>query len=199
MDTTLVTHRLALTPITSSDAAALHAVWTDPAVRRFLWDNDVIPSAQTDEIIARNVRLFEKSGFGIWGVRERGSRTLVGFAGFWHFRAPPALELLFGVASTEWKRGIATESAARVMRYGFDVQGFESIDASTDVANLASIRVLEKLGMTLRERRTIDGLDTVFYRAQGSDWCPQPGAGIRDSQSLAAGPRLQRVVARLSC
>ena len=40
----------------------------------------------------------------------------------------------------------------------------EEIAASTDAGNRASRRALEKLGMTLAERRMVDGLDTLFYR-----------------------------------
>lgn len=139
-------------------------------MRRFLWDGNVVPFAQTAEIAERSSRLFKECGFGIWGVRERDSNQLVGFAGFWHFRTPPSLELLFGVASDHWNRGIATEASRCVIRYGFDVLCFPAIDASTDGANAASIRVLQKLGMSLSNRAVVNGLDTLFYTLRRDAW-----------------------------
>jgi RimJ/RimL family protein N-acetyltransferase len=139
-------------------------------VRGFLWDTKEIPLEQTQEILEQNEQLFHQSRFGIWGVREHKSPELMGFAGFWHFRTPPNLELLFGVAPNHWNRGVATEASSSVIRYGFEILNFDKIEASTDFANNASIRVLEKLSMTLRQRATVNGLDTVFYGLTRDEW-----------------------------
>lgn len=162
--------RLWLRPLGKSDVAALHQLWIDEQVRRFLWDGKVIPRAQTQAIVERSIHLFDERGFGIWGVHERAADQLVGFAGYWHFRTPPCLELLFGVASDHGNRGIATESALAVVGYGFETLGFEEIAASTDVANLASVRVLQKLGMSFARRAVADGLDTLFYALRNDAW-----------------------------
>jgi ribosomal-protein-alanine N-acetyltransferase len=162
--------RLSLRPIGAADVPVLHRLWTDEPIRRFLWDGKVIPVEQTREITERNCRLFEECGFGIWSVRERHADEPVGFAGFWHFHTPPSLELLFGVASHHWNRGIATDSSRCVIRYGFEVLGLRTIEASTDTANTASVRVLEKLGLSFRKRAVVDGLDTVFYALPRDVW-----------------------------
>ena len=163
MNWEILSERLSLRPVERSEAAALHRLWIDERVRRFLWDGEVIPFERTREIVDRNQRLFEEEGFGLWGVRERNAQELLGFAGYWHFRTPPSLELLFGVAADHWNRGIATESGRCVLHYGLAVMGWEKIEASTDAANEASARVLEKLGMVFRRRAVVDGLDTLFY------------------------------------
>jgi [ribosomal protein S5]-alanine N-acetyltransferase len=129
-------------------------------------------------------RLFDECGFGILGVRERNASQLIGFAGYWPFRTPPALELLFGVASDAWNRGIATESSRSVIRYGFDVPGFQTIEASTDAANADSVRVLEKLGMSLWKRAVVDELDTLFYTLQREAW-----QNASDQSAAADAPR----------
>lgn len=159
----LDTARLALRPLAGSDAEALHALWTAEPVRRFLWDGEVVPWDRTREIVKRSGRLFAEKGFGLWGVRERGDAALAGFAGCWLFRDPPELELLFGVAAERWGRGLATEAAGRVVRYGFEDLGLPRIQASTDAPNAASQRVLTKLGMRLQRRAVVEGLDTIFY------------------------------------
>ncbi len=149
---------------------ALHSLWTDEQVRRFLWDGVVIPLDRTREIVEKSCTLFDEYGFGIWGIREHGSHELLGFAGYWHFRTPTSLELLFGMSSRHRNRGIATEASRSLIRYAFKDLGFREVDASTDIANAPSIRVLEKLGMLLQRREVVDGLDTVFYRVSREDW-----------------------------
>ena len=167
---TIVSRRLSLRPLAVSDIRALHRLWMDQYVRRFLWDDTIVSFKQTEDIIKRSAQLFDQHGFGIWGVREHYSSRLIGFAGYWHFRTPLSLELLFGVAADHWGRGIATESSRCVIRYGFEVLRFRTIEASTDVTNRASVRVIEKLGMSFQQRAEVDGLDTVFYSLPRSEW-----------------------------
>ena len=170
MNQDIRSERLSLRPVEVDSVEALHSIWTEEGVRRFLWDGEVIPLEQTREIVEKSCALFDECGFGIWGVREHGSDELLGFSGYWHFRTPPTLELLFGVASGHWKRGIATESSQCVLRYGFEELGFRRVEASTDRANTASVRVLEKLGMLPQRHEVVDGLDTVFFELTGEDW-----------------------------
>ena len=173
----LSTERLVLRPLAAPDADALHALWTDEPVRRFLWDGRVIPFEETRAVVEESERLFQQHRFGLWGVRARDGGELVAVAGYWHFRTPPSLELLFAVAASHWGCGIATEASRSVLGYGVRTLGFQVIAASTDATNAASVRVLEKLGMSLRRRETVDGLDTVFYELAGEATPPDRRSG----------------------
>ena len=159
-----------LRPLQLSDLEPLHELWTDEPVRRLLWDGEKIPLARTREIIETSSRLSDERGFGIWSLRRHDDDRLVGFAGYWHFRDAPELELLFGVAADCWGRGFAPEAAREIIRYGFDTLGFDPIVASTDAANAASRRAIEKLGMRFDRRAVVDGLDTFFYSLKKEDW-----------------------------
>jgi ribosomal-protein-alanine N-acetyltransferase len=81
----------------------------------------------------------------------------------WPFREPPNLELLYGIAESLWGQGYATEVAQAVMTYCFDSLHMPAVRASTDEANAASRRVLEKLGFACVRRVTLGGLSTAFY------------------------------------
>jgi ribosomal-protein-alanine N-acetyltransferase len=182
MDRERTTERFVLRPLATGDAEPLHALWTDEPVRRFLWDGRAIAREETHAIVEESGRLFRERGLGLWAIRARGGDDLVGVAGYWYFRTPPSLELLFAVAAPHWRRGVATEASRSMLGYGFDALGFDAIVASTDPANAASVRVLEKLGMSLRRRESVDGLDTVFYemvtppdRRSGSGGRSSPG------------------------
>ncbi|NOT61720.1 MAG: GNAT family N-acetyltransferase [Acidobacteria bacterium] len=73
------------------------------------------------------------------------------------------IRLLYGIDEAHWGRGYAAEAARAIVDYGFVQLGCEQIVASTDVPNLASIRVMEKLGLTFQRRALVEGKDTVFY------------------------------------
>jgi ribosomal-protein-alanine N-acetyltransferase len=144
----------------------LHQLWSSPGVRRFLWDDEIIPFERTQAAVAESERLFHERGYGLWGAWSNDAPTLVGFAGLWPFRDPPEVELLYGVAEGCWGRGYAAEIGSAVMTYCILILGMPAIRASTDVGNVASIRVLEKLGFTLTRRAWVGGLETVFYEVQ---------------------------------
>ena len=152
--------------VTHADATPLHELWTSAGVRRYLWDGEVIPRERTDEAIAMSDDLFEQHDFGLWLLRERIDHSLVGFAGIWPFREAQEFELLFGVDERMWGRGYAAEAGRAVIDYAFDMLRMPLVRASTDVANVASLRVLEKLGFTRTRRDMVNGLDTVFFEKE---------------------------------
>ncbi|MEK6283792.1 MAG: GNAT family N-acetyltransferase [Acidobacteriota bacterium] len=157
------TARLRLRPFTLEDVDDLYRIWTEPGVRRYLWDDEIIPRARVASIIETSLASFESHGFGLWAVLPKAEEALIGFCGFWFFHEAPTLELLYGIAPAYWNRGLATEAAQAMMRYGFEKLSFERIEASTDAANLASSRVMERARMRFWKREPTNGLDTVYY------------------------------------
>jgi ribosomal-protein-alanine N-acetyltransferase len=164
----VTSRRLDLRPLQAADIPALHELWTNVDVRRYLWDGESIPLEKTTAIVAESERLFAREGVGLWGAWTRESNTLCGFGGFWYFREPPVLELLYGVHRAHWGQGFATEIGGAVIGYGTTALKMREVRATTDVPNRASVRVLEHLGFALERRATVNGLDTLFYRKSNS-------------------------------
>ena len=54
------------------DAAAAHALWTDPDVRRYLWNDEVVTLDRVREVLAASTRDFAARRYGLWGVGRRG-------------------------------------------------------------------------------------------------------------------------------
>ncbi|HEX8183557.1 MAG TPA: GNAT family N-acetyltransferase, partial [Blastocatellia bacterium] len=65
------TTRLRLRPFTPGDLDDLHRLWVDPAVRKYLWDDEVITREQAASVIDESCSLFDADGFGLWGVFPR--------------------------------------------------------------------------------------------------------------------------------
>src|SRR5262249_20586191 len=82
------------------------------------------------------------------------------------------------LAEAAWGHGYATEGARAVLRWGFDTPDLHPGQAETDTRNLASARVLEKLGFvregTLREDCVVDGevSDSWVFGLLRRDWRP---------------------------
>jgi ribosomal-protein-alanine N-acetyltransferase len=160
----IVTGRLELAPLAEADLEAVHALWSSPGVRRHLFDDAVLPVATVAAMIGESVRLWHASKSGLWAIRRRGECELAGFTGFWTLPADPEPQLLYGIREELWGRGLAAEAAAAMVAYGFDVLGLDLLVASADAANVASVRVMQKLGMRFDRREEVGGLELVFYR-----------------------------------
>jgi [ribosomal protein S5]-alanine N-acetyltransferase len=161
------TARLTLGPVAAEDHAELYALFTQPGVRRFVFDNQVLaPDAITD-IVGRSIELFRTRHFGLWLARLKAAPAAttppVGFGAFWYFRDPPELELLYGVADAEVGRGYGREIARAVVDYGLTRLAMAKVRASTDSSHLASRRLLEAIGFTFERQAVVGGLDTAFY------------------------------------
>ena len=145
------------------DVEDLHRVWSEPAVRKYLWDDELVPRERVESIIKTSLDLFAENYYGLWEILPRNDHTLIGFCGFWSFHEPAQLELLYGISTSFWNKGFATEAASAMMDYGFQELSFPSIQASSDAPNKASVRVMEKLGMSFSKREATNGRDTLYY------------------------------------
>jgi len=159
----LETARLLLRPCTADDLDALHRLWTDPDVRRYLFDDRIIPREQAEATIRSSLASFPAHGFGLWVVRRTGEDAIVGFCGLSLTGEPPEVELLYGLAPSAWGQGLATEAARAVLRYGFAELRLARITAGADVPNVASLRVLEKLGMTFTRRTRTEYGEVLYF------------------------------------
>lgn len=160
---TLATPRLTLRPCTPSDVDALHTLWSDAAVRRWLWDGAVIDRATAAEVVAASEASFAAHGYGQWCVDARDTPGLIGFAGLRDLEDESDVELLYGLLPSQWGRGFAHEAARAVLAHGFESARLERIVGRTDTPNRASARVLERLGMRFEDERLVGDLPTLHY------------------------------------
>ncbi len=170
MDARIETARLFLRPYVKTDLDDLHRLWTDPDVRRYLFDDKILARQGVAAEIEHSLASFETRGFGQWAVLLKGHDALIGFCGYRFFHEPPELQLLYGLAPAYWGQGLAAEAARAMIRYGFEALSFDEIIASADAPNEASFRVMEKTGMTFQKRVFIDGLDTIYYAVSRADF-----------------------------
>ncbi len=147
----IATPRLLLRPLTGADQTAFHSINTDPAVRRYLFDDRVLAPDDSAAMLAHSRALLDRDGHGLFGVALGADEALVGWAGYLLCHEPPQLEIAYALLPSHWGRGIAVEASRGVMTWGARHLRMHAFHASTDAPNLASIRVLEKLGF--RETR----------------------------------------------
>jgi RimJ/RimL family protein N-acetyltransferase len=170
MSPELRTERLRLSPIEPDDRAALHRHWTDPDVRRFLWDDRVIDLATVDEVIERSAASFAAEGHGLFALREARRPALLGVTGIYRLQPGAEPELIYSLAPARWGRGLASEASHAVIADAFERLGFARVLARTDPPNRASLEVMKRLGMQYAGEREEAGRPTVSYTLAREAW-----------------------------
>ena len=164
------TNQLRLRPGTRDDVDTFHAIWTDPGVRRYLWDDIVIERGVAEAVIQESVQTFAKRGVGQWLVYEREGDTPIGFCGLRALEESPEVELLYGILPAYWGRGYAVEASCPLLDHAFDAVGLPYVLAEMDAPNAASARVAEKLGMRFDKEYTRNNLRTLRYILNAEEW-----------------------------
>jgi RimJ/RimL family protein N-acetyltransferase len=143
------TERLRLRPLVMSDAAALHPLQSDDEMMRYF--GGPYRREQTDTWLEWHVAMWEQEGYSHWAAELKEGRIFVGWIGLTKVWEPedmlPAVEVGWFVDRQYWGRGLASEGGRRSLTFGFEDLGLDRIIARYDPNNIASGRVMEKLGM----------------------------------------------------
>ncbi|KLL11547.1 MULTISPECIES: GNAT family N-acetyltransferase [Protofrankia] len=91
------------------------------------------------------------NGFGMWIIEDRVTGEFLGRAGLYEEHGWPDIEVAWTVRRDQWGRGIATEGARAALEFAFVEAGRDRVISIIHPKNAASIRVAEKLGLTLAE------------------------------------------------
>lgn len=149
----LETTRLRLRELTVDDAPALFRWQQDPLFMRYLGRD---PDASLDATLARleMIRTAIRDETGItWGLTLRATGELVGSAGLWRWVKPHRYaEIGYQLAPGQWGHGFMSEALPPILQCGFERMDLHRIEANTAPENVASARILTKLGFQLEAR-----------------------------------------------
>ena len=162
--TMLETERLVLRAWRPEDAAEAFRIYGDPAVMRFIGTGATTGSVEeTATRLQRYIGHHEKFGFGLWATIEKSTGRLIGNTGLTSLDGGPEIEVGYHLSQEAWGKGYATEVAGALLDYGFQTLGLQTILAVTHPDNVASQRVLEKVGMIRQGMGHYYGQDLVVF------------------------------------
>ncbi len=174
---TLRTARLLLRPFGDGDGDDLFALHSNAFVLRY-WDAPPWSErARSARFIAACRQLADEGTGARLAVDRVADGAFIGWCGLtrWN-RDYRSASLGYCFADAAWGHGYATEAARGLLRWAFDALDLNRVQAETDTRNLASARVLEKLGFvregTLREDCIVTGevSDSWVYGLIRRDW-----------------------------
>jgi ribosomal-protein-alanine N-acetyltransferase len=159
---TLRTARLLLRPFAEADADALFALHSNPHVLRY-WDAPPWTAREQAEQFIARCKQFEQDGTGARVAVERiADGIFLGWCGLASWNATcRSARMGYCLNEAAWGHGFATEAAGALLRWAFGATDLNRVQAEADTRNVASGRVLEKLGFiregTLREDCVVNG------------------------------------------
>jgi len=163
MKTILESDRLLLREFVLDDAEVFFRMVSDPDVTRYTGDGGKTLDEARKGLAERVLRDYEIRGYGRWATVLKATGHVIGFAGLKYLDDLREIDLGYRFFKEHWGQGLATEVSKAILAYGFESLQLERIIGIADIDNLASRRVLEKVGFTFEKFTTYRDHEVAWY------------------------------------
>ncbi|PTT77151.1 MULTISPECIES: GNAT family N-acetyltransferase [unclassified Chryseobacterium] len=161
----LETERLILRELNSNDALSFYDLNNNPNVIKYT-GNVPFQSVEEARDFLLNYRDYDENGFGRWAVIEKTTGNFLGWCGLKYSKETDETDIGFRFFEEYWNKGFATESAKACLEYGFNEFHLSKIVGRVMAENIASIKVLEKLGLVYDREFDFDGHQGLRYKIE---------------------------------
>ncbi len=171
---TIETERLTLRQIEKADDASHAALWAKLDVIRYFQPQP----KRAVEFAASNAELYgelwrrrsERKLLVPFAVIERSTRAFIGHAGVTTHSGLKVPEFTILLDNTVWRRGYGTECGIATLRYAFELRQPEYVIAIVLRGNIASHKLMKKLGFRDSGQYKQWHMKTTLYRLYYEDW-----------------------------
>ena len=157
----LNSNRLLIGHFQRSDLEQWFSIESDPEVRKYILDGSILNREQSLAYIDQNIDSYAKFSFGRYTLREKKSFRLIGMCGF--LKTEMGIDFGYRLSKDMWGCGLGFEAANAVLNYGVDSIGLKHCVAGVMPGNLASIKILDRLGFVYQKDVIFDGLTYHNY------------------------------------
>lgn len=174
MDLIIETERLLLREIRHDDAKALFRLDSNPNVHLYLGKDPVKTIDECYNIIEKIRGQYESNGIGRFAVIVKETNENIGWAGLKFITEPENRHVNFydigyRLQEEHWRKGYAYEAAKAWRDYAFKEMKLDKIYASAHIENVASNKILQKLGMELKGDFEYDDLPCHWYELKNDN------------------------------
>lgn len=157
MHAPLVGASVELRPFSIDDAPAIHAVYSDPEVMRWVGRGAVTTLEATRTMLRQYMAHQDAHGYAFWAVVDRASGQVIGDGGL-ALTVTGEVEMGYTLGRPWWGQGRGTQVAGLWVATAFGALEVPRLRALVEAPNRASRHVLEKLGFRQ------DGVTMAFDR-----------------------------------
>lgn len=161
----LKTSRLLLTSTSIEDAPLFLALLNTPKWIKFIGDRNVKTLEDAQKYISdRVLPQYERLGYGNYTVSLRSDGTKIGCCGLYDREGLQGVDIGFSYLPSYERKGYGYEAACCIRDAAFNDFGLQTIGAITIEKNMASRRLLEKLGLVFKKKIKLENdAEELFY------------------------------------
>ena len=160
---TITTENLHLRPFTPEDTTIMHHILNGRDVLKYFPGPQTVTEAQVERMISRLLAHWQEHGYGLWAVEQRTTGALLGRCGLQLIAETDEVEIDFILDPACWGQGFATEAGLASLKFGFEQLNLTEVVGIVHPDNLASQRVLQKLGIQFAEATEYFGMAVHSY------------------------------------
>ena len=174
MNLILETDRLILREFLLSDAEAFFAMDSNPNVHQYLWNKPVQKIEETFEVIEFVRKQYMDNGIGRFAMISKETNEFIGWAGL-KFNTEMVnnkvnfYDIGYRLDEKFWGKGYASEASFAWLNYAFETMKIKTLEAAAHSYNVASNRILQKIGMQMTETYLEDGVSWNWYVIENSN------------------------------
>ena len=166
----LETGRCILRETTVEDVDAFYEIYKDPSMTLYMEDLYADPDEERQYIRDYIKNQYGFYDYGVWTVIDKQTDTIIGRAGLSVRPGEDYPELGFLITVSRQGKGYATEVCKAIIEYAYEQLEAKGVVAYVIPENTASIRVCEKVGMTVcGEGYDKGGMYTRYFIGLGEE------------------------------
>jgi RimJ/RimL family protein N-acetyltransferase len=129
-------------------------------------DGKPLPAQEVARWLQLSLDQWDRHHCGFWAIRTKEGNRFVGRAGLKNvdMLGKNEVELAYALLPEFWGQGLATEISTAILELAFKTIGLAEVVCFTLTTNLASQRVMEKVGFQFERAGMHADLPHVFYR-----------------------------------
>ncbi len=176
--THIETERLILREILTTDVEGMFELDSNVTVHKYLGNNPVKTKQQVVNVIKFIREQYEERGIGRFAAIEKSSGDFIGWSGL-KLNIDEKEELNnirnfydigYRFLPRYWGKGYATESSLAIMDYGFNELNIKTICGAADIKNIASNKVLQKIGLKYINDFPFKDITASWYELKKDDY-----------------------------
>jgi RimJ/RimL family protein N-acetyltransferase len=159
----LETPRLLLRQFTEADALLILQLNNEPGVLQYIPEQELESEEQALKVLVDIILPQYKNNLGRWAVHTKDNNEFIGWCGLKWLKETDEIDLGYRYKPSAWGKGYATEAAQYTLNYGLQQLRLKKIVAHAHIDNIASQKVLEKIGMQFVGEGVEDGIPLKGY------------------------------------
>lgn len=172
------TERLILRDLRAEDIDGIYELDSNPLVHKYLGNNPITTKKKAEDIVKFVQLQYKERGIGRFAAIEKSSGYFIGWCGLkLNSEENEALngkqnfyDIGYRLIPKFWGKGYATESAVKMLQYGFETLKFNTIVGAAEVANVASNKVLKKIGLEFINKFKYENIPCNWYELNKEDY-----------------------------